>query len=80
MKKEFGESYYHTRMGSTKITTKVASISMKQYCTITISKPIIWSANNRNMHSKNLFQILSILLDMPVVGENVLSTCYNPFY
>ena len=39
MKKEFGESYYHTRMGSTKITTKVASISMKQYCTITISKP-----------------------------------------
>ena len=31
MKKEFGESYYHTRMGSTKITTKVASISMKQY-------------------------------------------------
>ena len=37
MKKEFGESYYHTRMGSTKITTKVASISMKQYCTITIS-------------------------------------------
>ena len=40
MKKEFGESYYHTRMGSTKITTKVASISMKQYCTITISKPI----------------------------------------
>ena len=43
MKKEFGESYYHTRMGSTKITTKVASISMKQYCTITISKPIMWS-------------------------------------
>ena len=48
MKKEFGESYYHTRMGSTKITTKVASISMKQYCTITISKPIMWSVNNRN--------------------------------
>ena len=65
MKKEFGESYYHTRMGSTKITTKVASISMKQYCTI---------------HSNNVFQILSTILDMPVVGENVLSTWYNPFY
>ena len=41
MKKEFGESYYHTRMGSTKITTKVASISMKQYCKIIYPKHLV---------------------------------------